>query len=151
LTNTPELDDPLDAAEPDRLFDLRQDHDPASARGARPIVQVAIFAEAADHELAILEGKLAGKVQEAVRLDGGHVGRHRSGGLRKGDSRVRQGGRECQSWRERLSRRPVPRNLGRRIPPLPMSIQKGKYQAVHIRSFSLDPVYSRSVRATRFC
>src|SRR4051794_29914221 len=83
-----ELHDPLDPVErAERGLDLREKHDAAAARGRDPAIEVSVLAEAAFDQAAVLgETDLAGDVEEPTLLDGGYIGRHRSGRLWQNDS-----------------------------------------------------------------
>src|SRR3954466_8937745 len=49
-----QLDDPLAPLEPHRLLDLREQHEAAGARGADPEVEIALLAETAGEQGAVL-------------------------------------------------------------------------------------------------
>ena len=86
LTNTPSLTTcSTRSSEPKRRLHLREQHDPAAARGGGPGVEVDILAQPAFDQAAVLgEADLARDVQQAIGLDGRDVGRDRGGGLREG-------------------------------------------------------------------
>src|SRR3546814_16219715 len=86
-----ELDVPFDAVEPaERRLHLRDQHQRAALRCAIAVIEIAIGAEPAGHQRAVVEGKLARNVEQPARRDGGNIGGDGGGGFGKRELKLEQ-------------------------------------------------------------
>src|SRR3546814_15602880 len=116
-----ELDVPFDAVEPaERRLHLRDQHQRAALRCALAVIEIAIGAEPAGHQRAVVEGKLARNVEQPARRDGGNLGGDGGGGFGKRELKLetdRRSGGEGTSVSERVElggRRVIKKNKQKR-------------------------------------